>query len=458
MSFRKILLFALLLSCALPVLRTQEQSPPTIRTNSSDDIILRPIPGEVIILAAADVQPASAEKSGELAEAIKTFNQVLWDDLSFSGFFTMAGKSFYPPYPIVRAEDIKYEDWSALPFKVTYLTAGTLDLNGGVLRAELRIFDMKQHVMSFGQRIGGDTDQVRAVAHRWADEIVYRLTAGTSMGIARTKIAYSSRRGNAKEIYVMDYDGYNQQAFTHNGSNNLFPNWGAENSHLAFVSFRTGKPEINIYSYKDGSRVAFPMFNTFASTPAISPDGARVVFSLRTPRGDADLFVSNLDGSDRRNITNNPAIDTSPTWAPSGRQIAFASDRAGGSSQIFICDSDGSNVQRIMKEGGDADSPAWSPDGKWLAFHWKPHLSTNYDIYIAEIGSGKIRQLTNSGGSDESPAWSPDGRHIAFQSNRNGTPQIYIMLLDGSQLRMITSQGSNTSPAWGGYFRRESDN
>jgi TolB protein len=457
MNARRLLLLALMLGGILPVLRTQEQPSPKIRTNASDGILITPT-GEPMILAVADMQQTAAEKSAELTDAIKTFNQVLWEDLSFSGFFTMAGKSFYPPYPIVRPEDVKYEDWSGLPTKVTFLTAGTLDLNGGMLRAELRIFDMKLRTMSFGQRISGNMDQVRAIAHRWADEIVYRLTAGASMGIARTKIAYSSRRGNAKEIYVMDYDGFNQQAFTHNGSNNLFPSWGGEDANLAFVSYRTGKPEINIYSYKNGSRFTFPQFNTFASTPAISPDGKRVVFSLRTPRGDADLFISNLDGSDRHNITNNPAIDTSPTWAPSGRQIAFASDRAGGSSQIFICDADGSNIQRIIKEGGDADSPAWSPDGKWLAFHWKPHLSTNYDIFIAEIGSGKIRQLTSSGGSDESPGWAPDGRHIAFQSNRNGTTQIYIMLLDGSQLRMITNQGSNTSPAWGGYFRREPDN
>jgi TolB protein len=448
MSTRKALFLLLILGSALPNIHTQDQPPITIR----------PRPSEEIILAAAELQPLTAEKAGELAETLKTFNQVLWDDLTFSGFFTMAGKSFYPPQPIVRPEDVNYEAWSTLPFKISYMTAGTLDITGGVLRAELRIFDMKQHSMSFGQRIAGDADQVRAMAHRWADEIVYKLTAGASRGIASTRIAYSSRRGNAKEIYVMDYDGNNQQAFTHNGSNNLFPNWAPDNSKLSFVSFRTGKPEINIYSYLDGSRIAFPMFNSFASTPAISPDGTQVVFSLRTPRGDADLFVSKLDGADRQDITNNPAIDTSPTWSPSGRQIAFASDREGGASQIYVCDSDGANVRRIVKEGGDADSPAWSPDGKYLVFHWKPHLSTNYDLYLAEVGSGRIKQLTYNGGSNEGASWAPDGRHLTFQSNRTGSSQIYIMLLDGTELRKVTSQGINTSPAWGGYFLKPGEN
>ncbi len=448
MSVRKLLLLALMLGSASTVLRTEEQS----------ENILRPKPLEEMILAAADVQPIG-EISAELADAVKTFNQVLWDDLKFSGFFNMANRSFYPPDPIAKPEDIKYEDWGLLPYKISFLTAGTMELSGGVLKAELRTFDMKQREMSFGQRIAGDLGQVRAIAHRWADEIVYRLTAGASKGVAQTKIAYSSRRGNAKEIIVMDYDGHNQQAFTHNGSNNLFPNWGPNYSHLAFMSYRSGKPEINIYSYTDGARLPFPSFNTFAGMPAISPDGTRVVFSLRTPRGDADLFISKLDGADRRNITNNPAIDTSPTWSPSGSQIAFVSSREGGVSQVFIGDADGSNIRKIIKEGGDSDNPAWSPDGRFLAFHWKPHLSSNYDIFIAEIGNGKISQLTSSGGSNEYPSWAPDGRHLAFQSNRNGTFQIYIMILDkAEEARMVTSQGINTSPAWGGYFRRQSEN
>jgi TolB protein len=436
---------------------------PRLNAQEPQQVTIGITPLENIILAVADVQPATAEKPVELSNALKTFNQVLWDDLSFSGFFTLAGKSFYPPQPIVRPDrDLDYDAWSALPFKVSFLTVGTLNLMDGVLRAELSIVDMKQRQIIPGKRYIGDADQIRTIAHWWADEVVYKLTAGASRGIASTKIAYVSKRGvakdAAKEIYVMDYDGYDQRAFTHNGALNLFPNWAPDNSKLAFVSYRTGPPEINIYSYINGSRLPFPLFNTYASTPAISPDGTEVVFSLRTPRGDADLFISKLDGSGRHNITNNPAVDSSPTWSPSGRQIAFTSDRQGGTNQVFICDADGSNIRRVVKEGGDADAPAWSPDGRWLAFHWKPRMSSAYDLFIADVASGAIRQLTSNSGSNESPSWAPDGRHIVFQSNRTGSEQIYIILLDGSEPRRLTDQGSNSSPAWGGYFRREGGN
>jgi TolB protein len=448
----KITLSALLVfGSTLSFLHTQEQPAVTIRPRASEDIIL----------AVANVQSSTADKSPELAEALKTFNQVLWDDLSFCGFFTLAGKSFYPPRPIVHPDlDINYDEWDALPFKVSFLTTGTLSIENGVLHADLNVFDIKQRKRSFQNGFTGTPDQVRTVAHRWADVIVYNLTAGASRGIASTRIAYSSRKGNAKEIYIMDYDGSNAQAFTRNGSLNLFPNWAPDNSKLAFVSYRTRQPEINIYSYIDGSRLTFPSFNSLASTPAISPDGTHIAFALRStrPAGDTEIFVSKLDGSDRHNITNNPALDNAPSWSPSGKQIAFASSREGRGGQIYICDSDGSNVRRIVKEGGDADSPAWSPDGRWIAFHWKPHLSINYDLFIAEIGSGNIRQLTSDAGSNENPSWAPDSRHLAFQSNRSGTTQIYIMLLGDMQPRQVTTRGNNTSPSWSGYFLRETEN
>ena len=81
-------------------------------------------------------------------------------------------------------------------------------------------------------------------------------------------------------------------------------------------------------------------------------------------------------------------------------------------------------------------------------------MRTYYDLFIAQVSSGRINQLTVDSGSNEIPSWAPDGRHLTFQSNRTGTDQIYIMLLDGTEVHRITSQGINTSPDWSGYFRK----
>jgi TolB protein len=58
-------------------------------------------------------------------------------------------------------------------------------------------------------------------------------------------------------------------------------------------------------------------------------------------------------------------------------------------------------------------------------------------------------QLTHDEGKNENPSWAPDGTHLAFMSNRAGREQIWTMLADGTQVRQLTHDGLNYSPAWG---------
>jgi|WetSurMetagenome_2_1015567.scaffolds.fasta_scaffold39744_1 TolB protein len=414
-------------------------------------VFIRPTPQEEVILALPDITLVSAPTT-ESTNLLGILNQVLWEDLKFAGYFTLLGKSFYPPQIIGNWRDVGYDAWRDL--NVSYLSTGTLKyINKETVSVQFQLIDMKRHSLGFGHEISGD---IRAVAHRWADEVVFNLTAGASRGIASTKITFTSKHGDQKEIHTMDYDGHGPRAFVSNGAMNLFPVWSSDNSKIAFISDRSRPWEINIYSFVDGARLPFQTFNSTASTPSFSPDGTRIAFALSTPRGGLDIFVSKLDGSDRTDITNNPADDTSPTWAPSGRQIAFASKREDDSLQLYICDADGTNVRRLLKERGEADSPSWSPDGKWVAFHWKPRRTGQFDIYLVEVSSGKISQLTSLSGNNVNPSWAPDSRHIAFESDRTGSSQIYIMRLgaDPSEIRMITNRGNNGTPAWGAYVDR----
>jgi TolB protein len=443
MSLRNLCRFGLVMFLlATPFICSQEPA-----------ILIRPTAKEEIIIAAQDLILQNSEQARQTDETLRSLNQALWDDLKFAGYFSLENKSYYPSREDSDSQRVDYEAWRNSPLAASYLSTGYVDIVAGVVRARIQLFDLRQRSLLFRREITGNQSSVRAIAHCWADEVVYALTAGASRGIASTQIAYSSQIGAAKDVCVMDYDGYNQRTFIQNGSLNLFPNWSSDNSKICFISDRSRSWEIYIYSYLDGSRIAFPIFNSFASTPSLSPDRRHIAFALRSTRTDADIFISKLDGSDRRNISNNPADETSPAWAPSGRQIAFASTRNSGSLQIYICDSDGANVRPLSKEEGEADSPSWSPDGKWIAFHWKPRKENRFDIYIADPVSGQINQLTSAAGNNVSPSWAPDARHIAFESDRTGSSQIYIMALgtDPPETRMITSKGSNTAPAWGNY-------
>lgn len=81
---------------------------------------------------------------------------------------------------------------------------------------------------------------------------------------------------------------------------------------------------------------------------AWSPDGEWVVYrdSTRGINENDEIYVARADGSQKRNLTNNPANDWGPDWSPDGSTIAFNSDRDGGILRGYLVAPDGSSLRR----------------------------------------------------------------------------------------------------------------
>jgi TolB protein len=298
---------------------------------------------------------------------------------------------------------------------------------------------------------GAATDaDARKLAHQFADDIISRLSGGLP-GIAQSQIVYISKRGNDKEVWVMDYDGANQHQLTHLKSISLTPRWSPDTSRIAFTCYVTFRgilsPQICMYSIASDRLISFPRYRGTNSSPAWSPDGTQVAF-MSSQLGDTQMFVADADGSHLHRITFAAGVNTSPVWNPkTGKQIIFVSDR-GGEPVLYLANSDGTDVQKIdMPDMGYVIDPAWSPNGQLVAFSWR-RPSGNFDIYIMDIVSRKLVELTRDVGRNERPSWAPDGRHIVFESTRGGSRQIWSMLADGSEPRQLTTQAQNESPNW----------
>jgi TolB protein len=382
-----------------------------------------------------------------------TFNEVLWSDLTQAGIFDMVSKSFYPLGNFGQPSDIQLNAWSAPPPNAAMLAFGNMAVANGNLSVQGWLYDVRnaQNPQVLGKQYGdAATDQnARVIAHRFANEIIYRLGGGIQ-GITETKIYFSSTRGAHREIWSMDYDGANQQQITKLGSMSLQPRISPDNSRLAFATYAKGGPDIVMYSFDLGRLVNFPRFGGTTITPAWTSDGTRIAFSS-SRAGNPNIFVCDASGGSLKRLTSGNGPDVSPVWNPkTDGQIAFVSGRT-GLPQIYSMDADGSNLQRLTNEGY-AVSPSWSPNGQFLAFAWIRHYGPGapgaQDIYIMDIASRRWVQLTHDGGRNDYPSWSPDGRHIVFQSNRTGREEIWTMLADGSQQRQLTNNGVNTQPNW----------
>jgi len=398
--------------------------------------------------------PETVARSSFTQPLPKTFHDVLWADLEYSGILDLVSSSFYPLQSPAQPSELNAQTWAAAPANAYMVAYGNMTTDGTNISFAGYLSDVHNpSAPPVIQKIyrGAATDaDARRLAHQFADDIVAYLGGGQP-GVARTQIAYVSALGGNKEIWVMDYDGANQHAVTHLHSIALTPRWSPDSSRIAFTCYvpysGVTSAQICIYSMVSNRLIGFPRFRGTNSSPAWSPDGTQIAF-MSSLNGDPEIYVVDADGARLHRVTFAAGVNTSPVWNPkTGKQMVFVSDR-GGEPVLYLSDSDGSNVQKLdLPDMGYVVDPAWSPNGQLLAFSWR-RPSGNYDIYVMDIVSRQLAELTKDEERNERPSWAPDGRHLVFESTRTGTRQIWSMLADGSQPRQLTFEGQNESPNW----------
>jgi dipeptidyl aminopeptidase/acylaminoacyl peptidase len=182
----------------------------------------------------------------------------------------------------------------------------------------------------------------------------------------------------------------------------------------------------------------------------VSPDGQWIAFSRTGVQ--EDLFVTRLDGSQYRRLTDDAFRDRGPSWSPDGKRIAFYSDRT-GAYEHWVIHPDGSGLERLarMQRGGSLNFPVWSPDGSRIAAAVIPHGWTLFDV------SGRTAEADVMPEPDPSNkfwplSWSPDGSRLAGLLVRpDGLTQglAQFELATGRYARILEKPGSRwLIPLW----------
>jgi len=436
------------------------------------DVIIKITKGERAVIALPDLRGA-----GEAQRFMDAFNQALWSDIESSGLFKMAPESLYPlgvpqrpedfrpplpppparrgqPPPAPRRQGPWLTDWSGPPVNAGYLALGYAAEQAGQFVLRGWLYNVAQQDLSNAQVFGKlylgplDEEGARKTAHEFAADILKQF-GGASL--AGTKIYFVSDRAGQgiKEIWSMDHDGSNQKPVTSYKSVCTTPAVSPDGAKIAFTSYVGGNPAILLHSLETGRRLRFyGPASSMVATPEFTPDGQKILFSYAIA-GWAQIAIANADGSDLRRISQVRAIEVEPKVNPkTGAEVVFVTGR-GGPQQIFRMNLDGTDVRRLTTGEGQASNPAWHPDGQHIAFAWtRGYEPGNFNIFIMDVATQSFVQLTHGAGRNENPSWAPDGRHLAFSSNRGGSNQIWTMLADGTQLRQLTTQGRNTMPVW----------
>ena len=421
------------------------QQPSTIEVRLSGD------PGTAPRLAVPDFLALSADK--ETQEIARTIGEVLWADLEYEREFYMIPRDTYksiPPATAIGAPP--FDRWRELG--ADGLVMGAVSKTGNTVRVEMRLFQIASQRQIYAREYTGSAANPRLYAHTISDEV--HQSQRNLRGVARTKLTFVSDRNrervtgtvedrDVKEVYMADYDGFNQRRITVGRQLNNTPTWSPDGRAIAYTSWRTGFMDIFISRIYEGtmSNPAKGTPNAQNSLPMFSPDGTQLAFTSNRD-GNPELYIMNADGTGIRRITNHPQIDTTPTWSPTGTQIAFTSDR-GGPPSIYIVGVDGLGLRRVTFE--ISDRATWSPAPR-NEIAYTARTRPGYDIKVLNLATNETRQLTFGQGTNESPAWAPNGRHLAFWSTRAGLAQIFTVDYDGNNIRQITRDGNNQQPHW----------
>jgi TolB protein len=383
------------------------------------------------------VSPLASPDSGRRGKLGETFAEVVARDLDISGYFRVLDPGAYIEGPEgLTLGEINFRNWSVIG--ALALVKGAFSVNGDSLTVEARLFDVAQRKQLGGRRYRGSVDDLRRMAHRFADQVLYYLTG--EPGPFDSKIAFvSTRDGRAKEVYVTDLTGDEVKQITENRTINLFPAWGPEVRSLLFSSFREGGPYVYRIDLLSRAETRLIAVNGFGGE--WSPDGSAIATSLEQG-GNSDIFLLSPEGRVRQRLTKHPGIDVSPSWSSDGREIAFCSDRS-GSPQIYVMNVNTGRLHRVTFSGSYNTSPTWSPKGDQLAYTGR--VGRGFAIFTVGVKGGEPRQLA----AGEDPSWSPDGRYLVFSAARGEKARLFVMTKDGRNIKQLTGgRGDDTSPMW----------
>lgn len=327
---------------------------------------------------------------------------------------------------------------------------------------------------------------------------------GTSMSVAASPDGAFLAIDLQGSIWVLPAAGGAARRITDIFNDARQPVWMPDGSGIVFFAYRDGGYHLwTVTPEGTGQRqLTHGMFDE--REPAISHDGTRIAFS--SDRGNAlgsdyNIFLLDLRDGSIRQLTKDPAEDSTPSWSPDDRQISFVSTREGGHG-VWAVDVATGAEHRLVQTVSRIDAASWGRGGEilahgvdgsrgWLEVNGQPVTAPDEIVFpfrpsfvgrdtFFYTADGKIQQRTLNGSArtipftaslDVTPAASsyirkkrdfdsqpprkalgivrpvisPDGKTIAF----NALGDIYLLPVTGGTPVNITKDAAyDCDPAW----------
>jgi TolB protein len=246
----------------------------------------------------------------------------------------------------------------------------------------------------------------------------------------RAVVLQSWRHPPDFQVYTANADGSEVVRLT-TAARNGQPRWSPDGTRIAFTSWRSGAAEIWLMNADGTGQRRLVALERPAYMPDWSPDGSRIAFSAARGDGNYDVYVVGADGDSLQRLTTS-ASHWGPRWSPDGSRFAVRWMESSAecaclgllsqcpcNGRIAVMNADGTGLQLLPRAGQCDAWPEWSPDGRDILFASYRSagrgVPARSELWMMGANGSHARPLTGGTVMDEfSPSWSRSSGRIYF--------------------------------------------
>lgn len=259
------------------------------------------------------------------------------------------------------------------------------------------------------------------------------------------KLAYvlesKINKQKVSQLIISSPTGQNARAVFQVAGTIFSPAWSPDGRQLAFsVQYPKGLAVIYLLNIANGQARLITPYKTNNLSPSFSPDGQSILFA-NSLDGDSDIYRLNLKQAQLEKIIDLPSTEVQPSYAPDGKSFVFVSDNiTAGKPQLYRYDFATGQTTRLSNNRYSA-SPSISPTADKIAF------LQGQQAVIMNLTTQTLTDIANTG-LDEAPRFSPDGRRVVYASSDGQSHKINIYNLNTGKTTSFYTNGVARSPVW----------
>ncbi|ENN90645.1 Tol-Pal system beta propeller repeat protein TolB [Bartonella schoenbuchensis] len=177
----------------------------------------------------------------------------------------------------------------------------------------------------------------------------------------------------------------------------------------------------------------------------------RIVFVDETGPRDARvkrLAIMDQDGANLTYLSNGSELVLTPRFSPNRQEITYMAYDKNKTPHVYLQQIEMGQRELIGTFDNMTIAPRFSPDGQKVIMSLLQN-NGSANLYTMDLRTRTMTRLTTTKAIDTSASYSPDGKQIVFSSDRDGTPQIYVMNADGTNPHRISfNEGNYSTPVW----------